>query len=211
MSCPLCSRCGLRGTALVLVLVGVIVAVTQRHSLLSTAGRSLNVSAPLPEPVDYVMVLGGGANTRPFVAAQIVRAGLAKGVLVPRFEESDEVRDGLVPAEHEIIRQVVLRSGVPADSVVLLDSVVDSTASEAKCLAGFLDEHPDARVAVVTSDFHTRRTRMLFACACHAHTGNLCIVGAPTDGFDASNWWRDESGVVQYLNEFLKLARAIVW
>ena len=32
--------------------------------------------------------------------------------------------------------------------------------------AHFLDEHPGAQVAVVTSDFHTRRTRLLFTRAC---------------------------------------------
>jgi uncharacterized SAM-binding protein YcdF (DUF218 family) len=210
MTRPACSRRCLRRIVLAVLLAGVVVAYNQRHSLLTAAGRSLNVSSPLQEPVDYVMVLGGWPSTRPFVTAEIVRAGLAEKVLVPRFEESDEVRKGIVPSENEAIRQVLLRSGVAPDAIVLLDSVVDSTQSEARVLAEFLNQHPGAHVAVVTSDYHTRRTRLLFSRACGNRAGNLRYIGAPTDDFDASNWWQFECGVVNYLTEYLKLTRALV-
>ncbi len=158
------------------------------------------------------MVLGGGSTTRPFVAAaQIVQAGLAKKILVPRFGHSQVVREGVADAEDEANRQVALRLGVSSDSIVQLDSVVDSTETEAKSLAEFLDSHPEALVAVVTNDFHTRRTRLLFSRACGDRAKQLRFVGAPTDDFDATNWWKFENGVVLYLNEFLKLARAFVF
>lgn len=210
MKRPLCVRRCLIPMALALVLTGVVAAVIQRHGLLSAAGRALNVSSPLREPVDYVMVLGGGASTRPFVAAAIVRAGLAQKVLIPRFAESDAVRDGIVPAEDAVIRQVLLRSGVSPDAVILLDAVVDSTESEAKCLADFLNEHPGMRVAVVTNDYHTRRTRLLFSRACGSRAGDLRYIGAPADEFKASNWWQFETGVILYLNEYLKLIWALL-
>jgi uncharacterized SAM-binding protein YcdF (DUF218 family) len=196
--------------ALALGLAIVIAGFAERKRLLASAGGWLNVSELLEEPVDYVMILGGEASTRPFVAAAMVRAGLAKAILVPQFPESDEVNAGLVPGERDIILQVLRQRDVPSDGVVLLDSTVDSTESEARCLAEFLNDHPAARVAVVTSDFHTRRTRLLISRACGNRAGNVRVIGAPTDGFSASNWWQFESGFILYLNEYLKLTRTWV-
>jgi uncharacterized SAM-binding protein YcdF (DUF218 family) len=65
-------------------------------------------------------------------------------------------------------------------------------------------------VAVITSDFHTRRTRMLFGRACRPHAANIHYIGAPTDSFDGTNWWMHETGFVYYANEYLKLARTLM-
>ena len=69
-----------------------------RESLLTSAGQWLNVGSPLDDRVDAVMVLGGDASTRPFVAAAIIRAGLASQVLIPRTAEPDEGGDPHGPA-----------------------------------------------------------------------------------------------------------------
>ena len=204
------SRRNRRIAVAILVGVTVVAAYCEREPLLSAAGRWLNISSPLSHPVDDVMVLGGDAEMRPLAAAAIFRAGLAQRVLVPQVIASDEVIDGIMPPHHEVVRQVLVRSGVSPNAVVLLPVVVDSTDREARCLADFLRGHPSRRVAVVTSDFHTRRTRLLFNRDCVLHAANLSFIGAPTDGFDASNWWRFETGLIVYIDEYLKLAKAFV-
>lgn len=191
------------------VLVVVCVSYYCRDAILSSAGDWLNVGSPLVERVDEVMVLGGDASTRPFVAAAIFRAGLASQVLILQTAESEESGAGLAPPHHEVIRQVLIRSGVSPDAIVLLPTTVDSTEQEAQCLADFLEKHPGHSVAVVTSDFHTRRTRLLFARACRQHVAQIHFIGAPTDGFNFTDWWRVETGFVHYINEYLKLAKAL--
>lgn len=181
-----------------------------RESLLTVAGQWLNVGSPLVDRVDEVMVLGGEASTRPFVAAAAVRAGLASRVLIPQTAESDDSGDRRDPPHHEIIRQVLLRSGVPPQAILLLPTTVDSTDQEAQCLTAYLDEHPGHRVVVVTSDFHTRRTRLVFHRVCRRHAADIQFIGAPTDSFDGTNWWKFETGFVYYVNEYLKLAKALV-
>jgi uncharacterized SAM-binding protein YcdF (DUF218 family) len=190
------------------VLAAIAAGVVERRRLPAAAGRWLDVSIPLDEPVDYVMVLGGGATTRPFIAAAIMRAGLARRALIPRVVDSDEARDGIVPAEHDLIQEALLHSGVDRDAIIVLEGSVDSTESEARCLARFLDEHSGASVAIVTSDFHTRRTRLVFSRACRTSAkSSLHVVGAPTDDYAPSNWWRFENGFQAYVSEYLKLAR----
>lgn len=194
----------------VIVLAGVCVACFQRHAVLRGMGRWLNVAGRLERPVDSVIVLGGGASTRPFVAIEILRAGLARKILIPQVDLSDENRDGLFPPEQVILRQVVLRSGISPDAVVLLTTTVDSTEREAQVAAAYMQSHPDERLAVVTSDFHTRRARMIFSRACDRDADRLVFVGAPIDGFGPSNWWHSEAGAISYLDEYFKLGWALV-
>jgi uncharacterized SAM-binding protein YcdF (DUF218 family) len=166
--------------------------------------RFLDVSEPA-RPVDYVLVLGGGSDSRPFVGAALFKAGLARKVLVPRVRAAPEVRDGLLPPEEEVVRRVLRARGVPPGAILLLPGECASTADEARALKAFLEGHSDASVAVVTHGFHTRRARALFRRTLGGRAA-LSFVAAPTDGFDAGNWWRFEAGVRTYAAEYVKLA-----
>ena len=81
------------------VLVGVYMS---RGYLLPPMAYWLDVGGP-PRRADYVMVLPGDANVRPFVAAALVKAGLAGRVLVPKTESAPEVDDGIYPSSDELI------------------------------------------------------------------------------------------------------------
>jgi uncharacterized SAM-binding protein YcdF (DUF218 family) len=176
-----------------------------RGRLLPAAARFLDVSEP-PRRADAVMVLGGGAATRPFVAAALVRAGLARRALVPRVRPSPEGDEGLTLPEDEVIRRALRARGVPDEAVVTLPGEVDSTRDEAQALGRFLEAEPDARVIVVTNGFHTRRARMLFRHALGERLARVHFVAAPTDGFGAEDWWRHEEGFRCYAGEYFKLA-----
>jgi uncharacterized SAM-binding protein YcdF (DUF218 family) len=180
-----------------------------RGCYLPAAARFLDVSEP-PRRVDYALVLGGGSGTRPFVAAALFKAGLARRILVPRVKPAPEVRDGLAPADHEVMRRVLRARGVPAEAILLLGEECDSTADEARALGAFLAAEPPARVAVVTNGYHTRRARSIFRRALGESAAALVFVAAATDGFDETNWWRFESGVRTYANEYVKLAVQLV-
>jgi uncharacterized SAM-binding protein YcdF (DUF218 family) len=177
--------------------------------LLPLAGAYLDVSTP-PRAVDDVMVLGGGPDTRPFVAAAVYKAGLANRILLPTVRPSSESADGLVPADHEIMRRVLLKRGVPAEAIVMLPGEVNSTAEEARSLQQYLEEHPGRRVAVVTNDYHTRRARWIFRTEIGDRAADLPFFAAPTDDYDANDWWRSETGLKQYANEYVKLFAYLV-
>jgi uncharacterized SAM-binding protein YcdF (DUF218 family) len=172
--------------------------------LLHGMGQYLDVSEP-PRRADCVLVLGGSPSSRPFVAAALVRAGLVRRALVPTCKLSPEAQDGLVPPEHELIRRVLLARGARPENVVLLPGECDSTVDEANALARFLDEEPEATVAIVTDGYHTRRARMLFRRALGANHNRVYFVAASVDYVDADHWWRTEKGFVLYLNEYCKL------
>jgi uncharacterized SAM-binding protein YcdF (DUF218 family) len=174
-----------------------------RLPLLGWAGRSLDVGTE-PQSVDYVMVLGGGSDTRPFVAAALYKAGLARQILVPRMKPHPD-RPQVGPPEEEMVRRVLRLRGVPAAAIVFLDDLVDSTHDEAAALRNFLADRPNSSVAIVTSNYHTRRVRWLFQKVVGDRAARLDFVSAQTDRFGPHNWWQSESGFVAYMNEFAKI------
>jgi uncharacterized SAM-binding protein YcdF (DUF218 family) len=174
-----------------------------RGRLLAAAARLLDVSEP-PRAVDAVMILGGSADTRPLVAAALIRAGLARRALVPTGQSAPENEEDLVPPEHELIRGVLRARGVPDEAIVKLPGEVASTSDEARALCRFLDAEPDVTVAVVTNGYHTRRARMLFRHELGDRMARVVFFAAPA-GWDADNWWRSEEGFTSYLTEYVKL------
>jgi uncharacterized SAM-binding protein YcdF (DUF218 family) len=165
--------------------------------------RGLDASEA-PRTADYALVLTGGENTRPFVAAGLFKKGYVGAVLVPQLRLTADARDGIVPSDSELIRRVLEERGVPADKVIPLAGEVNSTFDEATALAHFLDDHPEATVAIVTNDFHTRRARSIFRRVLGARGGQIYMVAAPTDRVTPNNWWKTERGSAIYLSETFK-------
>jgi uncharacterized SAM-binding protein YcdF (DUF218 family) len=186
------------------LLILVILAYSCRSFLLTQAGQFLNVSEP-PRAADYVMVLGGDSQTRPFLAAALYKAGMAQHVLVPQMRPDPNAGERVFP-EEEVIKRVLSARQVPDEAITFLDWKVASTKDEAEALARFLQAHSGSSITVVTSNYHTRRARWIFRKALGDQVNHLHFVGSPTEGFDASNWWRSEAGFVAYTNEFIKLA-----
>ncbi len=163
-----------------------------------------------PQRADYVMVLNGGEETRPFAAAALVKAGFARHVLVAATAVSPLVADRIVPAYHEINRQVLLKRGIAASEITILPGAAATTFDEATALAVFLAERPHARVLLVTSDFHSRRSRWIFGRTLADRAEHVVLVSAPTDEFRKDCWWQDDEGFTTILSEYLKLAFYVV-
>jgi uncharacterized SAM-binding protein YcdF (DUF218 family) len=88
---------------------------------------------------------------------------------------------------------------------------VTSTAEEAEAALGCVREHPWHSIAVVTSDYHTRRARILWRRAIKRHdpTIRLSIEGASDPEFQEP-WWRHRQSAKIWLGEFLKLSWTIL-
>lgn len=177
--------------------------------LLRAMARWLDVGKP-PRRADYVMLLGGDHQTRPFVAAALVGEGWARRVLVCESAPTPQSIDGILPPAHEISCRILLNQGVPPDDVVVLRGAVATTHDEAKTLAAFLEDHPDVRVLAVTSDYHTRRSRWILSRSLADRSDAVSFVSAPTDYCDMNRWWRDQWGMRFVVSEYLKLAFYLV-
>lgn len=193
--------------AVVMLFCGILVW-WNRVPLLRSWGRSLNVGQPLTQPVDYVVVLGGGIESRPFVAAEIYRAGFTTDIVIvkPLLRRHDALSNA---PEEELSKEVLLRLGVPEQNILLLPGEVDSTEDEMRRLSEFLEDKDHPRVAVVTDDYHTRRASILLQRICGSKLAEFEIVSAPVDDFSPDDWWQSEHGIGTYLLETVKLISVV--
>jgi uncharacterized SAM-binding protein YcdF (DUF218 family) len=205
-SVPLPKRAWYRGRLLLpallvtALLTGGIVAYRERAVVLTAAGSWLDVGERLRQPVDSVFILGGDSDTRPFAAAALIRSGWARqALIVPTARE----RDG--SSHQELLREILAHRGIAAEDIVELPGQVASTRDEARALRQFLERHPGHTVAVITSDYHTRRARAIFTAQLADCAGRVHFVAAPTERFTAANWWQYEQGWKMYVGEYVKL------
>ena len=197
----------LLGIAVAAVLLGAIYLMLPR--LLICMFAWLDVGSR-PQRSDCVLVLGGDVSTRPFVAAALVKVGLAPKVLLTHAARHEDDENILAP-EDEIAREVLLRRGVPKESIEVIGDSCEHTEAEAHALENWLESAPRARVAVVTNGWHTRRARWVFRLVLGDAAEQVSFVSAPSDISSDEHWWRDEATLVAVLEEYLKLVFYFVY
>ena len=170
-------------------------------------GSFLVVEDPL-RPAGAIVALGGDPPFREMEAAKLYRAGWATRVVVvrgARREESKTLQDmGIEVGETwELSREVLIRQGVPASAILVPKDEAEGTLEELRAVYRALGSK-DAPVILVTSKYHTRRTRLTW----HHVTGGRSrgIVRASSQNpFDPSHWWRERRFVLSVVREYLGL------
>lgn len=79
----------------------------------------------------------------------------------------------------------------------------DSTIEEAQIVDDELTRQGVSKALVVTSDFHTRRSRSLFA-ARGSGKVKYVFVASPYPEFDPEAWWHSRQGTKTLFLEYLK-------
>ena len=190
----------------VILLLLVISAYAFRTSILTGVADYLIVNDKL-EPADIIFLLNGDYNTRPFYASDLYKQGLAPVIVVAYSEDSPAVKLGLIPNDTDIAVGVMEKLGVPADKIVVLriPDGVTSTFDEATVLYQYSETNEVHNVILVTSAFHTRRTKWIFDRELAGLPVRLEMAAAPYPTFDQTNWWQGESGLITVNNEYIKL------
>jgi cytoskeletal protein CcmA (bactofilin family) len=168
-----------------------------RHPLLRVAGNFWVVDDG-PVASDAIVILGndnyeGDRATR---AAEVLRAGWA-----PRI-----IASGRYLRPYASIAQLeqhdLLDRGVPASAIVLFAHRAADTQEEIAAIGQFITGHGWKRILVVTSNYHTRRTR--YICRRVLPRGTVVRVLAARDtNYDPDNWWRTRRGVKIFFHEFV--------
>jgi uncharacterized SAM-binding protein YcdF (DUF218 family) len=117
------------------------------------------------------------------------------------------IRYGISELEsHEKCLAILVFYKVPLTAVVVLEGYNESTVAEARKLMPYLKLRRMQRLLVVTSNFHTRRTRMLFR-RVFRETGIRVLVQAtpPDNYFNPRDWWTRRRDIKTLLWEYQKL------
>jgi len=177
--------------------------------LLRCGGALLVVSDPLPDHSQVAVVLSGSARgeaARRTEALRLLQAGTTDYAML---DVADVTYWGVSTVElaQRYIQNLQPPGLAPRVILCVVDPRVDSTAEEAAAFLPCLEKHGWRSVVVVTSNYHTRRARMIWkATLAHANPlFRLAVRGVPDGEFAARGWWRKRLWAKTWLLEFTKL------
>jgi uncharacterized SAM-binding protein YcdF (DUF218 family) len=176
-----------------------------RESLLIALAEAWIVNAPI-QKADAIVVLGGGMDTRPAVAARLYREGWAPRILVLQPEPSPAQERGIIPTEGDLTRRLLETDKVPANAIELLKTKVNSTFEESRVIAEWVRQHRARCLLVPTDAFHTRRAGWIIRRQLRPESVNVLTIAAPPRRYAVTNWWHSDYGVLDFQNEVLKSA-----
>jgi uncharacterized SAM-binding protein YcdF (DUF218 family) len=184
------------------VILAVILIEDVRRPLLNAAGRFLVVQDPL-DRADVIIVLSGGrGDERVRQAAELYQQGYAPLVLLSGGEEMAGIS---VP---EVLKRQAMALGVPADAL-LSEPDSTSTAEQARYLRPLLEPRGMRRAIVVTSSYHTRRTRRLFRKAFEGSGIEIRVYPVQRDVWKPEGWWTREQDTETLVLEYVKLVLTV--
>lgn len=184
---------------LLVVVAATVVGYHHRRPILTRYALLFRVDDPAPS--DAIVVLLGGPEIRPAKAAALYRAGLAgrvvlcTGTVPPLGQVREEVGSA----------RIMTALGVPAGSITILPAVVTSTKHEADAVLAFARSEKMRRVTVVTTAFHTARSRWIFRRVFRGSGIEVRVAAADRADFDESNWFERDESQILYLTETLKV------
>ncbi len=190
------------GFVLLLLAVAFIVLATSWQSILTAAARFLIVSDNL-EKADVIVVLSGGrSDERVRQAADLYHQGYAPQVVLSGGEQLQGV------AIPELLKAQALAHGIPA-SALLYEKASTSTFEQARDLRSIFEQRQVSRAIIVTSSYHTRRTRYLFHKVFAGSPVEILVYPVQQDYFSPIQWWTREWDTEEVVLEYIKLGLAL--
>ena len=177
-----------------LVVLGFFIYIARRP-LMRLAGGFWVVDET-PKPSDVIVMLSDDnyQGDRAARAAELFKAGLA-----PRVIASGRLLRSYAGVA-ELEEHDLESHGVPASAVVKLPAADRNTRDECTGIGQFAASHGWKRILLVTSNYHTRRSR--YICSRVLPAGSTLIVSAARDAdYDPDNWWKTRQGTKIFFGE----------
>lgn len=177
--------------------------------ILSRVGGFLVVSHEL-EASDLIVCLSGGAVERGLATADIYGRGLAPVVFIAPEIPPDGyealARAGIeIPGTVDVLRKILVKSGVPDRAILVAEHPAKSTMDEARMAAAVAREREYRSLIVVTSPTHTRRALWTFREVSEKDDVRIQVAASSYSGFRAENWWKTRRYVKEVIVEYQKL------
>ncbi len=189
------------------ILVVLALATATRAAWLPTIGTWLIVRDPL-EPADVIVVLAGNAPVRLEHGDALYHAGYAPRLLV----SDEEVRTHGMDTTWLALHRAGLSAPDISDAalIALTDPPPESTRDEARRDAQLLVDRGMHSAILVTDEFHSRRSAMVFGAEFRRR--GLVVHSSPAENpeIQLGTWWESQPTAVTVVQEYLKLGSYVV-
>ena len=172
-------------------------------------GRWLVVEDPLVK-ARAIVVLSGSMPLRAIEAGKLYRDGYAPEIwLTHSTGPGATLKEMGIPfaGEDYYDTRILIREGVPAEAIHVLEPPIVNTADEIKVAAAALARANGEAVIIVTTKAHTRRVGLLWRRLAPGQ-GRAIVRAASADPFDPRHWWRTTRDGLDVVREVLGLLNA---
>jgi len=174
----------------------------QRAALLQGAAELWTVSDTVTRS-DAVVVLGGGADMRAFVAAELYKTGLVTRVLVSQVATNRSDRLLAIPGRSESNRMILQKLGVPDADIEMFGDMSKNMKEEVVALRDWANRHDVSSIVIPTEIFASRRARWILN---REFTGSSVRLEVPAfePGYTRADWWKTDEGMIAFYSEIMR-------
>lgn len=161
------------------------------------AGKFLVVNQS-PQKADVIVVLAGDSGERTEYGVKLLKEDYANKIIFS---------GGLLyykTTAAELMKEHALDLGVLNDSIILEDKA-DSTLQNAIYSKDLIKKEDFSSAIIVTSNYHMRRTKMVFDKEFKDSGIQLTYCAAEDKNFNADKWWANNKSIIIVINEYVKL------
>lgn len=174
--------------------------------LISIIGANLGkflVQSDKLEKVDAIVVFSGDNGPRTERAVELLKEGYADYLILSGGKVYDDVTMA------ELMKNHAIKLGVD-ESKILIDDEAATTNENAEFTADIIEENNFKSVIVVTSDYHTRRSKLAMEKALEdtlidGEKVSVSVTPSKEEKF-TTKWWTSGNSVLMVISEYLKLA-----
>lgn len=155
------------------------------------------------EKADAIVVFSGDNGPRTERAVELLKEGYADYLILSGGKVYDDVTMA------ELMKNHAIKLGVD-ENKILIDDEAATTNENADFTADIIEENNFKSVIVVTSDYHTRRSKLAMEKALEdtlidGEKVSVSVTPSKEEKF-TTKWWTSGNSVLMVISEYLKLA-----
>ena len=159
------------------------------------------------EKADAIAVFSGDSGARTERAVELLKEGYADYLILSGGKVYDDV------TMSELMKNHAIKLGVD-ESKILIDDEASTTNENAEFTTNIIEENNFKSVIVVTSDYHTRRSKLAMEKALEntlidGEEVEVTVTPSKEEKF-TTKWWRSGNSVLMVISEYLKLRGYLV-
>ncbi len=159
-----------------------------------------------PTPSEAIIVLSGNAFDRGKYAASLIAAGVSKHIICTGGnKDPNALILGKDFYECELTELAVKK--FCGDTTLHIDTLCRGTSTMEECiyLKALCGQKGWKHITIVSSSFHTRRIKMTCKKVFDTSAILIDIAPAPPRYYNPMEWWKNEYGLIDLNNEYVKL------
>lgn len=159
-----------------------------------------------PQPSEVLIVLSGNAFDRGRYAAELAEKGVSKLVVCTGGnKDPNALVLGKDFYECELTELAVKK--FCSDTTIHIDTLCRGTSTLEECqhIKELCEQKRWKHITIVSSAFHTRRIKMTCKKVFGKSDLQIDIAPAPPRSYDPMEWWKNEYGLIDLNNEYVKL------